>query len=158
MAIPSNLIPVNASEISGSIQSLAGQVPQVPNAPEIQQFPVLNTVLPDSLFTTGSLDQIRDRTLNTAERYVNGLPLPKVIPEIPTVTIPFPPKRPSYGQIKNFIKTKIDRIKRQRQQASLKVLDTELKQQENPFTYRQSIKNTQSAVIPSNILGRFNNQ
>jgi len=158
MAIPSNLKPVNASDISGSIQSIAGQFLGVANIPEIEQFSVLNTVLPDSLFTTGSLDQIKDRTIAAAETYINGLPAPRLIPEIPASTVPFPPRRPSYGQIKNFIKTKIDRIKRQRQQASLKALDEKLKQRENPFAYQQSLKNTQVTAITNNILGRFNNQ
>lgn len=158
MAIPSNLIPVNTSDISGSIQSLAGQLPQIPDAPEIPQFAVLNTVIPDSLFKTGSLDQIREKTLSTAETYVNGLPTAPTIPAVPTVTVPFPPKRPSYGQIKNFIKTKIDRIKQQRQQASLKALDEELKQRENPFAYQQSLKNKQISAVKNNVLGRFNTQ
>jgi hypothetical protein len=154
--VPKNLLPVNASDISASFQSFTGQIPTV-NAPQIPEFPILNTILPDRLFTTGSLDQVRARTLNATTTYLNGLPALPTLPSIPTTIVPRP-RIPSYGQIKNFINTKIDRIKRQRQQASVKALNEELKRQENPFTYRQSIKNEQSTVIPSNILGRFNNQ
>lgn len=155
-AIPTNLLPVNVSDINSSLQSLAGQIPEL-NVPEIPQYPILNVVIPDNLFKTGSLDQIRQRTLRAAEIYVNGLPSAPTIPAVPTITLPFPPKRPSYGQIKNFIKTKIDRIKQQRQKASLKALNEELKQRENPFAYQQSLKNAQISTITNNVLGRFKN-
>ncbi len=144
-AIPTNLLPVNASDISSSLQSLVGQIPTIDSV-EIPQFSLLNVVIPDSLFKTGSLDQIKERTLGTATRYINGLQLPKLIPSIPNITLPlpaFPPKRPSYAQIKNYIKTKIDRIKKQRQKASIKALNNELKMQENPFKYRQMLQNQQ---------------
>jgi hypothetical protein len=49
----------------------------------------------------------------------------------------------------------IDEIKRNRQQASIKSLKDELKRQENPFTYRQSLKNQQTQTT---VLGRYNNQ
>lgn len=148
--IPSNLLPVNTSNISGSLQSLTGNIPTV-NAPEIPQFSALNLVIPDRLFTTGSIDQVRARTLNAANTYTSGLP---ALPTIPTVPSPIP-RIPSYGQIKNYIKTKIDRIKQRRQQASVKALDSELKVQENPFKYRQSLKNQETK---NTVLGRFNNQ
>ena len=151
--VPSNLLPVNTSNISGSFQSLAGNIPTA-NIPEIPQFSILNTVIPDRLFTTGSIDQVRARTLNAASTYTGGLP---ALPTLPTVNsfIPSRPRIPSYGQIKNYIKTKIDRIKQRRQQASVKALDSELKKQENPFKYRQSLKNQETK---STVLGRFNNQ
>ena len=151
--IPSNLLRVNTSDISGSLQSLTGNIPTV-NAPEIPQFSILNTVIPDRLFTTGSIDQVRARTLNAASTYTGGLP---ALPTLPTVNsfIPSRPRIPSYGQIKNYIKTKIDRIKQRKQQASVKALDSELKKQENPFKYRQSLKNQETK---STVLGRFNNQ
>ena len=151
--VPSNLLPVNTSNISGSFQSLAGNIPTV-NIPEIPQFSILNTVIPDRLFTTGSIDQVRARTLNAASTYTGGLP---ALPTLPTVNsfIPSRPRIPSYGQIKNYIKTKIDRIKQRKQQASVKALDSELKKQENPFKYRQSLKNQETK---STVLGRFNNQ
>ena len=138
--VPANLLPVNASDISASFQSFAGQIPTV-NAPPIPEFPILNTILPDRLFTTGSLDQVRARTSNAATTYLNGLPTLPTLPSLPTTIIPRP-RIPSYGQIKNYIETKIDRIKQQRQKASMKVLDEKLKKQENPFTYRQTLKNT----------------
>jgi len=131
--IPSNLLRVNTSDISGSLQSLTGNIPTV-NAPEIPQFSILNTVIPDRLFTTGSIDQVRARTLNAARTYTSGLPALPTIPAVPTL---------------------IDRIKQQRQQASVKALDAELKKQENPFKYRQSLKNQE---VKSTVLGRFNNQ
>lgn len=151
--IPNNLLRVNTSDISGSFQSLTGNIPAV-NAPEIPQFPILNTVIPDRLFTTGSIDQVRARTLNAARTYTNGLPALPAIPAVPTLIVP-KPRIPSYGQIKNYIKTKIDRIKQQRQQASIKALDADLKKQENPFKYRQSLKNQ---ATKNTVLGRFNNQ
>jgi hypothetical protein len=154
LGVPSNLLPINTADISGSFQSLAGVIPSG-SIPEIPQFTVLNAVIPDSLFTTGSLDQVKARTIGAARKYISGLPLPRNIPTVPTITIPFPPRRPSYGQIKNYIKTKIDRIKQQRQKASVKALDTELKKQENPFKYRQSLKNQETR---NTVLGRFNNQ
>lgn len=151
--LPSNLLRANTSEISASFQSLAGNIPSI-NVPEIPQFPILNTVIPDSLFKTGSIDQVRTRTLNAARTYINGLPVLPDIPTLPT-NIPSPPRIPSYGQIKNYIKTKIDRIKQQRQQASVKALKEELKKQENPFTNRQVLKNQ---VIQNTVLGRYTNQ
>jgi len=137
--IQSNLLPLNTSDISASFQSLTGNIPTF-NAPQVPQFAILNTVIPDRLFTTGSIDQVRARTLNAAKTYTDGLPALPTIPVVPTVILP-KLRIPLYGQIKNYIKTKIDRIKQQRQQASVKALDTELKKQENPFKYRQSLKN-----------------
>lgn len=153
VGVPNNLLRLNTSDISGSFQSLTGNIPAV-NAPEIPQFSILNTVIPDRLFTTGSIDQVRARTSNAARTYTSGLPALPTIPAVPTLIIPRP-RIPSYGQIKNYIKTKIDRIKQQRQQASVKALDAELKKQENPFKYRQSLKNQE---IKTGVLGRFNNQ
>ena len=158
--VPSNLIPVNATQISSSIQALAGEVP-VTDIKLIQNFSTLNVVLPDTLFTSGSVDQIRDRTLRVAQAYVNGLPEAPEIPRIPTLVprLPdFPPPRPSYGQIKNYIKTKVDRIKLQRQKASVKAVNEKLKQKENPFAHRQSIINTSNKNITNSVLGRYNNQ
>lgn len=154
--LPSNLLPVNASDISGSLQSVAGSIPTA-NIPEIPQFPILNVVLPDRLFTTGSIDQVRARTLNAARTYTSGLPALPTIPAVPTLIVPIP-RIPSYGQIKNYIKTKIDRIKQQRQKASVRALDEELKKQENPFKYRESLKNVAQKTSVNTVLGRYNNQ
>jgi GTP-binding protein EngB required for normal cell division len=68
---------------------------------------------------------------------------------------PFSPKLPSFGQIKNFINTKIDRIKRQKQQASIKALKDELKQQENPFTYRKMLVNRAQKNTVLNSINQF---
>jgi hypothetical protein len=151
--LPNNLLRINTSEISASFQSLAGNIPSI-NTPKIPQFAILNSIIPDNLFATGSIDQVRARTLGVVTSYINGLPSLPTIPSIPAFIIP-KTRIPSYGDIKNYIKTKIDRIKLQRQQASIKALNAELKKQENPFKYRQSLKNqgTQNTV-----LGRFNNQ
>lgn len=152
LGVPSNLLRVNTSDISGSYQSLTGNIPSI-GAVEIPQFSALNTLIPDRLFTTGSLDQIKARTLGVADRYLNSLPQ---LPEIPTVDglIPQKPRIPSYGQIKNYIKVKIDRIKRQRQQASVKSVNEKLKRKENPFTYRQSLIQTKQNI--TNVTGRYN--
>lgn len=152
LGVPSNLLPVNASSISGSFQSLAGNIPSI-GAVEIPQFSALNTLIPDRLFTTGSLDQVKARTLGAAEAYINALPQ---LPDIPTIDglIPPKPRIPSYGQIKNYIKVKIDRIKRQRQQASVKSVNEKLKRKENPFTYRQSLIQTKQNI--TNVTGRYN--
>lgn len=156
IGVPSNLLLINTSDISGSFQSLAGNLPPV-SAPEIPQFLILNTVIPDRLFTTGSIDQVRARTLNAARTYTSGLPSLPNIPTISPRTIPRP-RIPSYGQIKNYINTKIDRIKQQRQQASIRTLNEDLKKQENPFKYRQSLVNTEQKNIANTVLGRYNNQ
>ena len=152
--IPSNLLSLNTRDISGSLQSLVGNIP-TGSVPEIPQFSVLNTVIPDRLFSTGSLDQVRARTLGVANTYTQGLPTLPTLPALPSLVPVFPPRRPSYGNIKNYIKTKIDRIKQERQKASVKALDTELKKQENPYKYRQSLKNQDTR---NTVLGRFNNQ
>lgn len=154
LGVPSTLLPINTSQISASFQSVLGKIPTI-DIPQIPQFPVLNVVLPDRLFTTGSIDQIKARALRAAEIYINGLPLALPTLTIPTITIPFPPPRPSFGQIKNFIKTKIDRIKRERQQASVKVLREQLKKQENPFEYRRLLRNKQ---LQNTVLGIRNNR
>ncbi len=151
--LPRNLLRTNTSEISASFQSLAGNIPSI-NVPKISQFAILNTVIPDRLFGTGSIDQIRARVLGAATSYTSGLPSLPTLPSIPTFIVS-KPRIPSYGDIKNYIKTKIDRIKLQRQQASIKALDAELKKQENPFRYRRSLKNQGTKTT---VLGRFNNQ
>lgn len=151
--IPNNLLPINASDISASFQSFAGVIPSG-SIPQIPQFSILNTVIPDRLFTTGNLDQVKARTLNAATTYLNTIPALPTIPTLPTLIIPRP-RIPSYGQIKNYIETKIDRIKQQRQKASIKALNQELKKQENPFQHRQSLKNEETR---NTVLGRFNNQ
>lgn len=140
--VPVNLIPSNTSDIAKSIESIGGQIPQI-DAPEIPEYAILNTVISDELFKTGSLDQIRARTFGAARTYVNGLPKIAVeIPTLPPISVPFPPKRPSFSQIKNYIETKIDRIKIQRQVASTRALEETLRKKEDPFAYRQSIINT----------------
>lgn len=153
--LPSNLLRANASEISASFQSLTGNIPSI-GTPRIPQFTTLNTVIPDGLFTTGSIDQVKARTLGAARDYISGLPALPTIPSIPPLIIP-KPRIPTYGDIKNYIKTKIDRIKQQRQQASVKALDAELKKQENPFKYRQSLINKEQNNVVSTVIGRYNN-
>jgi hypothetical protein len=59
---------------------------------------------------------------------------------------------PSYGQIKNFIKTKVDRIKAQKQQASIRALRDDLKKQQNPFEYRQNLENLQASRLIQNVI------
>jgi hypothetical protein len=127
MAIPTNLIPSNASDISGSFQSLTGEIPTEPV--EIPEAAALSVIIPDDLFVNGTIDQIRERTLGKAEQYLRPLAF-------------LPVKKPPFALIKNYIETKIDRIKVQRQKASLKALKEELKLQQNPFQYRQELKNT----------------
>lgn len=135
-----NLLPVNASEISASFQSLAGQLP-TELAIEIPQYSLLNQAVPDTMFLSGSLDKIRDTTTKTAQQAVNTLKVAKPTFSVPGSIPTFSPKLPSFGQIKNFINTKIDRIKRHRQQASIRALKDELKQRESPFTHRQFLAN-----------------
>ncbi len=136
--LPSNLIPINASQIS---QPLAGELPQL-DLVEIPEYSILNQALPDSKFTTGSVDQVRERALATAEQFIRlSAPAIPVIFSIPTGVPRFSPKLPTFGQIKNFINTKIARIKRERQKASIKTLKQELKEREDPFAYRQMLKN-----------------
>lgn len=138
--VPSNLIPVNTSQISNTFQSVAGQVPNV-NAPEIPNFPVLSQIVPDRIFESGSYDTMRSRALSGVETFVNGLPRPRIIDGIPTV-IPTTPSLPTFSQFKDYIETKIDRIKQQRQRASAKAVKERLKKKDNPFTYRQELINT----------------
>lgn len=150
MAIPSNLLLTNASEISGSVQSLAGTLPATSDV-QIAQDSILNEAIPSSLFTSASYEEIREKGVTAAENYINPLRV-----EVPTFTIPstvltFSPKLPTYGEIKNYIKTKIDRIKRQRRNSSIKALDEKLKQKENPFTYRQQLKSKSNLEAISNL-------
>jgi len=151
--VPSNLIPINASQISSSFQSLAGKLPTELNI-EIPQYAILNQTVPDTMFLSGSLDAIQDQTLITAQRAINLLRVTRPTFSLPNLVPSFTPKLPTFGQIKNFIKTKIDRIKRQRQQASIKALKDELKQRENPFTYRKALVNR---VQKNTVLGSLNN-
>jgi len=157
MAIPTNLIPVNASSIPQNAQTLLGEIPQIPEVPNIPDAGILNIAIPDSTFQTGSLDEIKKNALDKAQVFVKGFPALPSIPSLPTellalVTLPAPPPIPSYGQIKNFIKTKIDRIKAQKQKASVKALKEDLKRQQNPFEYRKNLKNTQLANISRQII------
>lgn len=156
--VPTNLIPVNSSTIEESLQSIAGEIPTV-DTPEIPELSTLSVILPNSLFRSGSVDQIRSSSTQTAERFISGLPIPREIPELslPVVPLPsFPPKRPSFGQIKDYIETKIDRIKLERQRASQRALDQKLKQKENPFAYRESLKNKYAKnTVLSGFTGSF---
>lgn len=143
--VPTNLIPSNASDIAKSVESIAGRTPEI-NAPEIPQYPILNAAIPDDLFSTGSIDEIRNRALAAAQTYVNGLPkinfqIPQLLPATPS----FPPKRPSFAEIKNYVEARIDRIKLQKQKASVKALEETLKKKEDPFTYRNELINTATA-------------
>lgn len=156
--LPSNLIPANINQINPSAQSLLGTISTTDAVQQIPYYSVLNTAIPDNLFTTGSIDQIKQRTLQAAKLFVGTLPIPRIIPQIPILSIAFPPRRPSYGNIKNFIKTKIDRIKRQKQIASTKALQEELKKQENPFEYRNRLTTLTQQNRANVVLGRFSNQ
>ena len=142
MAIPTNLIPSNTSDISGSFQSVNGELPV--DATEIPGSAILSEVIPEDLFLNGSIEQIRARTLGKAEQYLAPL-------------APLPIKKPSFALIANYIETKIDRIKAEKQKASVNALKNDLKRQEDPFEYRQSLKNQQNSKS-NNVLGRFNNQ
>lgn len=151
--VPRNLIPVNASQISSSFQSLSGQLPNELDI-EIPQYAVLNQAIPDTLFLSGSLEQIRDRTTRTAQQAINALRVTRPTFSLGTSVPRFSPKLPTFGQIKNFIYNKINRIKQQRQQASIKALKDELKQRENPFTYRKTLVNR---AQKNTVLGSLNN-
>lgn len=137
--VPSNLVPINTSDIANTFQSVAGQVPNV-NAPEISNFSVLSQVIPDRIFESGSYDTMRNRALSGVGTFVNGLPQPRIIEGLPT-SIPAPPSLPSFSQFKDYIETKIDRIKQQRQRASARAVKERLKKKDNPFTYRQELIN-----------------
>ena len=136
MALPTNLIPANASDITGSLESvtdnisgsLASQIPTDITA--IPGASAISAIIPDDLFIDGTIDQIRARTIGKAEQYLAPLSL-------------LPIKKPPFALIKNYVETKIQRIKAQRQKASIKALKEQLKQEQNPFRHRQELKNTQ---------------
>lgn len=134
MAIPSNLIPVNRSQLSGSAQ-VTGE-----ESIETAGSTAFSEIIPDDLFLGESIDQIRARTLGKAEQYLAPLSL-------------LPIKKPSFGSIKNYIEKKIDNIKLQRRNASVKATQQNLKEQEDPFTYKRSLKNKSR---PNTVLGRHN--
>lgn len=156
-AVPTNLLPSNLSTIGSNLQSIGGELPNVLQIPEIPQFSVLNAALPDSLFETGSIDQIKDAATSKAEDFIASFAPAIPIFALPVLSPPNPLPRPSIAQIKNFIKTKIDRIKAQRQAASVRALREELKAQQNPFEYRQQLKNTQLATLSQQISNIPNN-
>lgn len=151
--IPANLIPINASDIDNKLDSIAGQIPEV-TAPDIPNLRAIDAIFPDDLFSTGSIDEVRERALGIANRFTDGLPkLPILsldslpIPGLRPSSVVFPPKVPSFAEIKNFIEIKIDRIKKQRQQASINALKDKLKKQQNPFEYRQSLVNESQSLL-----------
>lgn len=151
--IPANLIPINASDIDNKLDSIAGQIPEV-TAPDIPNLPAIEAILPDNLFLTGSIDEVRERALRIANRFTDGLPkLPILslaslpIPGLRPISVVFPPKVPSFAEIKNFIEIKVDRIKKQRQQSSINALKDKLKKQQNPFEYRQSLINESQSLL-----------
>lgn len=150
IGVPNNLLRINVSDISDPIQSLTANILPI-NTP---QYLILNTIIPDEMFTTGSISQVKTRTLDAVKTYVNRIPALPSIPSVPTFTIQIP-RIPSYGDIKSFIKIKIDRIKVQRQKASVAALKEELKKREDPFKYRQTLKNQNKT---NTVLGRYNNQ
>lgn len=151
--IPANLIPINASDIDNKLDSIAGQIPEL-NAPSIPNLPAIEAILPNDLFSTGSIDEVRERALGIANRFIDGLPkLPILslaslpIPVLRPISVVFPPKVPSFAEIKNFIEIKVDRIKKQRQRASINALKEKLKKQQNPFEYRQSLINESQSLL-----------
>jgi hypothetical protein len=150
MAIPSNLLPNNAIDLQNVSASTAEVI--------VGSQSVLNNIIPPSTFVSGSLDEIRTKALTVAETYTNSLPTAPTIPTISLSVPEFPPRRPSFAEIKNYIETKIENIKRRRQQASVQVQKEKLKRQENPFTYRQSLKNIKQSTMDNSVLGRFNNK
>jgi hypothetical protein len=137
--VPSNLLAVNASEINVStgLTEL--------DTGEVSAGSVLNEIIPESEFSSDkSFEQMRTSILPKATAAMGALVLARVIPApIPT------------GIILNFINSKIDKLKVQRQRASVKKLNEELKQRENPFTYRKSIINKQNKLA---VARRLENQ
>jgi hypothetical protein len=137
MAIPNNLIPVNISQLSASL-------PDETSRDNTQEFSLLNNILPDSYFLSGSFEQIQEVALHRAQQVINASQITRPTFSIPSRIPRISPKLPSLAQIKRFINARINNIKLERQQASLRALKEELKQRENPFAYRQSLINKQA--------------
>lgn len=148
MAIPSNFLPNNAV----SLQNTSASAAEI----RLGFQSVLDNIVPPSTFVSGSLDEARTKALNAAQIYTNSLPTALTIPSFPLSTPAFPPKRPSFAEIKNYVETRIESINIKRQQESVTAHKETLKAQENPFTYRQSLKTTKQSTMENVVLGRFN--
>jgi hypothetical protein len=148
MAIPSNFLPNNAV----SLQNTSASAAEI----RLGFQSVLDNIVPPSTFVSGSLDEARTKALNAAQIYTNSLPTAPTIPSFPLSTPAFPPKRPSFAEIKNYVETRIESINIKRQQESVTAHKETLKAQENPFTYRQSLKTTKQSTMENVVLGRFN--
>jgi hypothetical protein len=159
MPIPSNLIPVNVSEISenvqsiggevsGNVQSLAGEISgnissldievpstDLPALPEIPEYTILNRAIDSIDLTKIGLDVMERELMSQIKKYLDSLGTPDIVTRL------------SYGRIKNFISAKVDRLKIQRQRALSKALDEELRASANPFEYRKRLINTSQNTL-----------
>lgn len=113
MPIPSNLLRGNLSQFTSSLEPSGADVTQA--VPQLDEF-----VLP-AVFATGSYDDIRNA--------------------ISSVTIPSLPGIPTFGDIQAAAMVKLDRIKQAKRDASILALKVELERVDDPFQYRNLLKN-----------------
>lgn len=113
---------------------------------------VLNTVIPTQIFS-GSIpiDQVRQKANLLAKGYLNGIPkLPEIpaLPKIPIIpTVPrLLPVIPTYAQIKNYIDTHIEDVKRKRQEAFISAQENRVSESKKSFTFRNNIVELQSRM------------
>lgn len=151
MSIPSNLLPTSLTTQANSSINVTSDVVEELSSAARQRLNLLNTAIPDSLFT-GSVESIRNRALTAAKLYADGITIPN-IPTIPSFIpdIPIIPSVPSYGEIKDYIESRIDAITAKRIKAFEEAQEVLVKEAESPYTLkRTALSRLQTSQVINN--------
>lgn len=121
-----------------------------------QRKKVLEQLVPDSTFS-GSLEDVNARVDGILNSYESKIPKVPQIPSIPSLIPELVPPIPSYAEVKEIINTKIQKAKKDNQEAFISAQNTAIERAKNPFAARKELLN-KSTIRLTNVLGRFNNR
>ena len=121
-----------------------------------QRKKVLEQLVPDTTFS-GSLEDIKAKANNILDSYESKLPQIPQIPTIPSLIPELVPPVPSYAEVKETINTKIQKAKKDSQEAFISAQTTAIERAKNPFAARRDLVNSNTRRVV-NVLGRFNNR
>lgn len=121
-----------------------------------QRKKVLEQLVPDSTFS-GSLEDVNARVDGILNSYESKIPKVPQIPSIPSLIPELVPPIPSYAEVKEIINTKIQKAKKDNQEAFISAQNTAIERAKNPFAARRDLVNNNARRVV-NVLGRFNNR
>ena len=121
-----------------------------------QRKKVLEQLVPDSTFS-GSLEDVNARVDGILNSYESKIPKVPQIPSIPSLIPELVPPIPSYAEVKEVINTKIQKAKKDNQEAFISAQNTAIERAKNPFAARRDLVNNNARRVV-NVLGRFNNR